>query len=430
MTSKHKGDAERLRKRLAAIMATPGMELSSIATAVVVEDGTLAEACVGRRYIDPDDSSLDRLATADTLYRVASISKMASGLLAMILVDEGKFDLDRDLSDYLGFALRNPAYPDVAITGAMLLSHVSSLRDIESYTMPLGGSLRDFFVPGGRGWEGGGHFASPDAPGRFYTYCNLGYGVLATAMEAVTGERFDTLVRGRVLEPLGMEAAHNVNLLSDDAFSRLAPLYRKLRGRADEPDSPWVAQVDDYRGKRPAIACTILPGCSASDLDRYVPGSNGTLFSPQGGMRASVLDLTRILRLFTGRGVIDGRRIVSEAGIRRMMTPAWRYDAALGNGSPDHGIDRECGLALMHVTNDYDELGGNRLRKGGGPALWGHHADAYGLHGSLMFDADKGYGYTYLIGGTSVDPDLYRGKHSSYFVWEEQIQEAVLDFIE
>ena len=249
-------------------------------------------------------------------------------------------------------------------------------------------------------------------------------------MEAVTGERFDTLVRGRVLEPLGMEAAHNVNLLSDDAFSRLAPLYRKLRERVDEPDSPWVAQVDDYRGKRPAIGCALLPGYSADDLDRYVPGTNGTLFSPQGGMRASVLDLTRILRLFTGRGVIDGKRIVSEAGIRRMMTPAWRYDAVLGNGAPDHGIDRECGLALMHVTNDFDGLGGNRLRKGGGPALWGHHADAYGLHGSLMFDADKGYGYTYLIGGTSVNPDLYRGKHSSYFVWEEQIQEAVLDFIE
>ncbi len=429
------GDIEHLRERLSAIMTTPGMELSSIVTAVIKDDGTMAEACVGRRYIDPRDSSLDLPATANTLYRVASISKMAAGLMAMILADEGRFDLERDISEYLGFTLRNPAYPDAAITAAMLLSHVSSIRDTESYSMPLGGGLRDFFAPDGRGWEGGAHFASPDAsgrdhaPGHFYTYCNLGYGVLATAMETVTGERFDKLVRTRLLEPLGMEAAHNVNLLTDDAFGRLAPIYRKERDRALDPDTPWKAQADDYRGKRPSIACALSPGYQPADLERYQPGTNGTLFSPQGGMRASILDLARLLSLFIGRGAVAGRRIVSEASMRRMMTPAWRYDAALENGDTYHGLDRECGLALMHITNDCDRLGGNRLRADGGPRLWGHHADAYGLHGAVMFDAVQGYGFAYLVGGTSVDPELYRGKHSSYFVWEGQIQEALLDYL-
>lgn len=429
------GNIEHLKERFSAIMTTPGMELSSIVAAVIKEDGTMAEACVGRRYIDSSNSSLDLPAMANTLYRVASISKIAAGLMAMILVDEGKLDLDLDISEYLGFSLRNPAYPDAAITGAMLLSHVSSIRDIESYSMPLGGGLCDFFTPGGRGWEGGAHFASPDdsdsdlEPGRFYTYCNLGYGVLATAMETVTGERFDILVRRRLLEPLGMEAAHNVNLLTDDAFGRLAPVYRKERDRVEDPDAPWKAQVDDYRGKRPAIACALSPGYQPADLEGYQPGTNGTLFSPQGGMRASILDLTRLLRLFIGHGALTGNRIVSEASIRRMMTPAWRHDAALANGDTYHGIDRECGLALMHITNDFDQLGSNRLRAGGGPPLWGHHADAYGLHGAIMFDAVQGYGFAYLVGGTSVDPELYRGKHSSFYVWEGQIQEALLDFL-
>jgi len=433
MKDKASGKLEHLRERFSAILAAPGMELSSIVAAVINEDGTMAEASVGRRYIDSSDSSLDLPATSDTLYRVASISKMASGLMAMMLADEGSLDLDRDISEYLGFILRNPAYPDAVITAAMLLSHVSSIRDTESYSMPLGGGLCDFFTPGGSGWEDGAHFASPDAsgrdhaPGLYYTYCNLGYGVLATAMETVTGERFDTLIRRRLLEPLSMEAAHNVNLLTDDAFGRLAPIYRKERDRALDPDAPWKAQADDYRGKRPSIACALSPGYQPADLERYQPGTNGTLFSPQGGMRASILDLARLLSLFIGRGAVAGRRIVSEASMRRMMTPAWRYDEALENGDTYHGLDRECGLALMHVTNDFDRLGGNRLRAGGGPPLWGHHADAYGLHGAIMFDAVQGYGFAYLVGGTSVDPELYRGKHSSYFVWEGQIQEALLD---
>ena len=43
----------------------------------------------------------------------------------MRLVEQGKLDLDRDVSDYLGFTLRNPNYPDKAITTRMLLSHTS-----------------------------------------------------------------------------------------------------------------------------------------------------------------------------------------------------------------------------------------------------------------------------------------------------------------
>lgn len=79
------------------------------------------------------DKASRRGVTADDPVRIASISKLVTALGVMRLVDEGKLDLDRDVSDYLGWDLRNPAWPDKPITLRHLLSHQSSLVDGESF---------------------------------------------------------------------------------------------------------------------------------------------------------------------------------------------------------------------------------------------------------------------------------------------------------
>ena len=89
------------------------------------------------------------------------MSKPVTCMGAMLLVERGLLDLDRDVSEYLGFRLRNPAYPDAPITSAMLLSHCSSLRDDDNYTIPFGRDLRDMFTPGNPLNADGRHFASP-----------------------------------------------------------------------------------------------------------------------------------------------------------------------------------------------------------------------------------------------------------------------------
>ena len=80
----------------------------------------------GDRYIDAADPANNLPLALDSRYRTASISKTFAAVGAMRLVEQGKLDLDRDVSDYLGFTLRNPNYPDKAITTRMLLSHTSS----------------------------------------------------------------------------------------------------------------------------------------------------------------------------------------------------------------------------------------------------------------------------------------------------------------
>ncbi|HUW68662.1 MAG TPA: serine hydrolase domain-containing protein [bacterium] len=428
-TSVAQADAKGLDERLAVIASMPGMELSGLVVSVIRDDGVIHEAAFGRSHIDAAHPMRDKPIAPDTMYRVASLSKPVAALVAMSLVEEGRLDLDSDVSGYLGFRLRNPAFAEAPISCAMLLAHTSSIRDGTSYTMPLGGTLEDFFVQAGRGWDDGSHFDGQHAPGTYFSYCNLGFGVLATVLEAIAGERYDMLARRRILGPLGMESSHNVNLLTDDAFLRLAPPYRTGPAESCRTGCPWIAQVDDYRGARPTLPCPALPGMTPADLDLYEPGTNGTLFSPQGGLRASVRDLSRLAQCLLGEGSINGRRIVSPSSLVRMMTPAWSHIPGTPDGDCGNGPIRETGLGLVHTTDSFDGLGGDRLLPGGGPRLWGHHADAYGLLGGMLLDEQRHNGFVYLIAGAEVDPQQHRGTHSSYFLWSELVQESVLHFL-
>jgi D-alanyl-D-alanine carboxypeptidase len=428
-----KGIAE-LERRIGATVAKPGAELSGLAL-VAVKGGEVAyEGYFGRRYIDPEEGSRDLPVDALTKFRIASMSKPSVGIGAMILVERGLLDLDADISEYLDFELRNPHFPDAPISAAMLMSHLSSLRDAEIYNIPLGRSLSEFFLPGGSQYVGGGHFAKPEeapagspgaGPGRRFCYCNLNYGVLATAMEKASGRRFDAFMREEVLLPLGLDASFNLLDLSDEGFAHLATLYAKAGpDEAWHPEGPWIPQFDDHRGKRPASGCRLSPGLGPEALEDYSLGTNGVLFSPQGGLRISALDLSKIMRLLQRGGEFGGRRILSPESVAAMTSSRWRYDADLGNGELYNGLSREVGLALMRIT---DAPGGDRLVASGGPRPWGHHGDAYGLLGGMLFEPGSGSGLVYLIGGTAYPPERLRGKFSSFFLWEEELHAAVIE---
>lgn len=113
---------------LAALVASPALAQSPPATVAVAFDRTHIRPVIAEGMAD---KAAARPVTADDPVRIASISKLVTALGVMRLVDRGKLDLDRDVSDYLGWRLRNPAFPDRAITLAMLLSHRSSLLDGE-----------------------------------------------------------------------------------------------------------------------------------------------------------------------------------------------------------------------------------------------------------------------------------------------------------
>lgn len=394
----------------ALVNGQPGVSprLPGLAAVVVDRRGELRAEARGQAVLDP---ARVRPMSVDAPVRVASVSKVVTTLGALWLVEEGKLDLDRDVSDYLGWRFRNPAFPDRPISLRLLLSHRSSLLDDGGYFFPLGASLRESISS--KSW----HATQP--PGGVFSYTNLNFGVVATVMEKTTGERFDRLIQRLVMAPLKLDACFNWSGCSEGAIARAAALYRKSGDEDSWTPSPdWVAQVDDLNGRPPACLVRLPSPDAACDLDAYRPGDNGTLFSPQGGLRISIRDLGRVARLLLNEGELDGVRLLKPETVRTMLTPVWRMGEG-ATGENYGGLMRCYGLSVQCM------IGGGDTPVGGDPRWHGHMGDAYGLWSGLWIDPVAGRGYAYAVTGTAEDPAKYPGKRSNFRAFEEALLEEL-----
>ena len=342
------------------------------------------------------DRARGRPLTIDDPARIASITKLVVAIGVLRLVEEGRLDLDRDVSAWLGWPVRNPAFPDRPITLRLLLSHTSSLRDEIDYAIPLGTSLQQALADPAA-------FDPDNAPGTYFRYSNLNFPVIASVMERATGERLDALVDRLVLRPLGLDACLNWTTCSDRAIARAIILY----------DAAGTPIRDDLGGRRPD--CPVLaPEGRPCDLTDYRAGNNGALFSPQGGLRISVRDLATVGRLLLNGGMHEGRRLLSEDSVGRILAPQWRFDGA--NGETDHGFYCAYGLASQSLPVSVDGCRDDLF--GDGRSVVGHAGDAYGLRSGLWIDPASGTGIAYLSTGNGADPP--RGR-SAYRRIEEQL---------
>ena len=313
--------AAALSAQIQAVMQTPDMPILAVQCVVLKHGQVVYVGNFGPRYVDNEDPDNNLPVTTDTKYRIASISKMVAAIGVMQQVEKGRIELDADVSQYLGFTFRNPNYPDARITTRMLLSHLSSLRDGDFYSFPATDSLRDYLAPDGEyydpsRWEGPISGADT-SPGHYFSYQNLNYGVLATILESVTQQRFDRYMRKHVLQPLGCAGSYDVRDFTQAELDKVGVLYRQMDADGVwDPTGPWYPQVDDYRGVYP-------PPPAGSDT--YVPGTNATWQSPQGGLRISALDLTKVERMFMNGGVFNCHRLLQAATVRLMFKPAWTY---------------------------------------------------------------------------------------------------------
>ncbi|WP_422985401.1 serine hydrolase domain-containing protein [Undibacterium sp. Ji50W] len=424
-------------KELASIVANPQRPLAGLSV-VSIKDGKIAyQQQFGYRYIDRDNPDHTLAVDAHTLFRVASLSKMVAAIGAMCLVEQGKLDLDADISRYLAYVVRNPHFPDAVITTRMLLSHTSSLRDDGGYNFPSNVSMQSFLLPAGAHFDRGLQWANAAnaanaasasagedvAPGKYFHYVNLNWGVLGTVMEAISGQRFDVFMRDTVLRPLGITGAYHPDLLSTDELSRLAVLYRKQENETWNVQGPWVAQADDFRTK-PLVK---------RSLDNYVPGTNATLSSPQGGLRIDVLGLARIMLMLMNQGEMDGKRFLQPASVRALLSEQWHYDKNTRNGDAYHGLFQAWGLGFQRFSDVSAPHYGDRLVDGlvaevkGKPSFKavGHLGFAYGLQSGFMFDPATRNGMIYVISGVAADPEKNPGRYSSLSLWEEQILTAL-----
>ncbi|WP_224365617.1 serine hydrolase domain-containing protein [Hyalangium versicolor] len=201
----------------------------------------------------------------ETSFQMASATKVFTGTLVMLLVQEGKLDLDAPLSKYLSDA------PEAwkAMTIRHLTAHASGLKDLsdeESSTATVG-----------ERYEAAKKTALAYSPGERSEYSLTDFVVLAHVLEKLTGERFEELLRSRIFQPLGFSCTRYEHARQEggerfaDVIPRRASLYRFVDG---VPQRAWFLYPAHTYAAGGIFSCV-------KDLARWaVAMDQGTLLTP------------------------------------------------------------------------------------------------------------------------------------------------------
>src|SRR5262245_59270282 len=167
-------------------------QIPGLSIAVVKGDGVLWQAGFG--LADLENAVPAR---PGTVYRIASVTKSITAVLAMQLVERGELDLDAPIQRYV------PSFPEKpwSLTAGQLLGHLAGVRN---YREDDFGGLPDNTRRYASLTEALGIFASDpllQEPGTKYVYTTFGYTLLGAAIEGASGGSFVDTLRANVLEP-------------------------------------------------------------------------------------------------------------------------------------------------------------------------------------------------------------------------------------
>jgi CubicO group peptidase (beta-lactamase class C family) len=281
----------------------------------------------------------------NTLFRIASISKTFTATAIMQLIDGNKIHLDDDVSNLLGFKVRNPKYPDQAILLRHLLSHRSSIHDTEGYyTLDVIDSSRN------TKWK---NAYSNNSPGLQFIYSNLNYNMLGAIIEKISGKRYDKYIIENILQPLGIEGGYDVSELDANRFAQI-----------------YTYDAKSLRYNKSKEAYQFKPSLSTG----YVVGRSAPLLSPTGGLKISALGLARYMTMHMQGGEYNGIKILNRTSEEMMQT--------LTGDLPGYGM----GFRINNKLID-------------GEIIIGHTGSAYGFYGAMFFHPLKKIGFVVLVNG-------------------------------
>jgi CubicO group peptidase (beta-lactamase class C family) len=308
-------------------------------------------------------------ATENTIYNIASISKTFTGTALMQLYDQGLFDLDEDVNNYLPFNLRNPNFPDDPITFRMLLSHSSSLNidssdyywlnfsadpPLSFYPYPW---LEEHLIPGGKCYYSG-RWSSNYRPGEYSMYANINFDIICFLVELISGENFVDYCKEHIFIPLGM---YNTSFnLSELNINNVAIPYHYHNGE--------YLHINELS--------YMLGGFTPPDkywrMRMY----------PAGGLYTTVSDLSHFFIAHMNGGVWNGVRILEEDTVEEMhrIQPP---------GNLDPNTDSYYGLAWTIGINP----------SGFNVNIMGHGGGIYGVHTWMYYIPDEEIGVVYFTNG-------------------------------
>ena len=191
--------------------------------------------------------------TEDSIFEMASVSKMFTATAIMLLVREGKLGLDEEYTKYF------PEYPYKGVTLRHLLTHTSGMPffDVEKLVgpvldeekrIPANGEIIKLISKAGE--------APACAPGETFEYSDVNYMLLANAVEKASGMRFEDFLQKRVFEPAGMKDSGIYHTRRDGR-----PSERFTRNLVLEDDGGYVPSDLSELTARYVVGSDGMNGC-------------------------------------------------------------------------------------------------------------------------------------------------------------------------
>jgi len=251
------------------------LQTRNIAGAVVsvVKDG---HVLFQKGYGYADFEAKKPVIADQTLFRPGSISKLFTATAVMQLVEQGKLDLDRDVNDYLDFAIPK-TYPE-PVTLRRLLTHTAGFEE----------TLKNLFVARESDMKPLRTYLVNQMPARIFppgkipSYSNYGFTLAGYIVERVSGEKFERYIDNHILKPLKM---------NNSTF--------------DQPLPPQIAS----QMSKGYLNATKKP----RDFE-FVEAA------PAGALSTTAADMTRFMLAFLQDGTVDGVSILKPETVRQMQT--------------------------------------------------------------------------------------------------------------
>ncbi|OJW16758.1 MAG: hypothetical protein BGO49_15965 [Planctomycetales bacterium 71-10] len=229
--------------------------------------------------------------TTDAVFWIASQSKPITGAALMILVDEGKVDVDAPVAKYI------PEFAEVRVgegPSAVAPKCPVLVRDVLTHTSglpfksPMEAPTLDLFPLADR-VRSYAKLPLSFEPGTKFQYSNAGINTAGRIIEVASGQPYEAFLAERLFKPLGMADA--TFRPSGDRLARVAKSYRPGEHGLEETPIDQLKYPLDAPDREPM---------------------------PAGGLFATADDVRRFYQMLANDGVFEGRRILSEAAVRAM----------------------------------------------------------------------------------------------------------------
>ncbi len=231
----------------------------------------------------------------DTIVNVYSTTKTMTALTALLLADRGELDFAAPVARYWPeFAAAGKA----DVTVAMLMAHTAGLSGFKETI--TGEDLYDWEKITGLLAAQAPYWEPGTAPG--YHAITQGY-LVGEVVRRITGHSLGTVFRTEIAEPLGADFHIGLDAAHDDRVAELTP-PPKGGGIADVSDRPLTANMATNPPTNPRVTAT--RGWRGAEI----PAANG-----QGNARS----VAAVQTLVANGGVANGKRILSDAGVRRVL---------------------------------------------------------------------------------------------------------------